>query len=190
MKSILVGACLAIVLLSGCGDKKSEQKEEAKKVEEIQSQTKIKEVAENLKVSTNKAIDKAAVIVENIAEETSVVAAKVATQTKELSKEAVTKMKVMKKELDNKIVEVKKDYNTRGKEIFVKCSGCHGVDAKKKALNQSAVIRDWDKQKILNALKGYKAGTYGGGMKSLMASQVKDLTEEDIEAVASYITVL
>ncbi|HHD79645.1 MAG TPA: nitrate reductase cytochrome c-type subunit; periplasmic nitrate reductase electron transfer subunit [Epsilonproteobacteria bacterium] len=37
---------------------------------------------------------------------------------------------------------------------------------------------------IVNALKGYKAGTYGGAMKQVMVNQVKDLKDSDIEAMS------
>ena len=37
---------------------------------------------------------------------------------------------------------------------------------------------------ILKALKGYKAGTYGGTMKQVMVNQMKDLDNSEIEAIS------
>jgi cytochrome c553 len=43
------------------------------------------------------------------------------------------------------------------------------------------------KAEIVTALKGYKDGSYGGAMKSLMKGQVASYDEAKIEAVASQI---
>lgn len=40
---------------------------------------------------------------------------------------------------------------------------------------------------IADSLKGYKAGTYGGPMKGLMAGQVKKYSDADLEAFAQTI---
>jgi len=74
-----------------------------------------------------------------------------------------------------------------GADIYKKCAGCHGVNAEKKALGKSHIIKDWDAKKIASALHGYKDGTYGGPMKALMKGQVAPLSDADIEAVAKYI---
>lgn len=74
-----------------------------------------------------------------------------------------------------------------GADIYNKCAGCHGVNAEKKALGKSQVIKGWEAAKVVSALKGYKDGTYGGAMKGLMKGQVAALSDADIEAVAKYI---
>ncbi len=187
MKLTISTICITIILLSGCGNTKTEQKSETQRAEEKQAQTTINEVAQNLKQSTNKAIDKAAIIAQDITERSSEVVSKVAKETKKISDTATEKMIVIKKEIDSKLEKVNLDLNTRGKELYAKCAGCHGIDAKKKALNKSAVIRDWNKEKIVSSLKGYKEGTYGANMKALMTNQVKNLSEDDFDALASYI---
>jgi len=67
------------------------------------------------------------------------------------------------------------------------CAGCHGADFSKKALGKSKVVKDMSKEEIVAALKGYKAGTYGGAMKGMMAGQVKNLDDAAIEAIAAEI---
>jgi len=67
------------------------------------------------------------------------------------------------------------------------CKGCHGQNFEKKALGKSKVVKDMSKDDIVNALKGYKAGTYGGPMKGMMVGQVKALSDADMEAMASEI---
>jgi cytochrome c553 len=77
-----------------------------------------------------------------------------------------------------------------GAGIFVKCAGCHGDKAQKKALNRSEVIAGWPKEKLIDAIKGYKDGTYGGAMKGVMKGRVASLNDKDIEKVSQYISSL
>jgi len=77
-----------------------------------------------------------------------------------------------------------------GAKIFVVCSSCHGSHAQNKALGKSQVIQGWKASKIEDALKGYKAGTYGGTMKAVMKGQASKLSDAQIQAVAAYISKL
>jgi cytochrome c-type protein NapB len=72
-------------------------------------------------------------------------------------------------------------YNTQA------CGACHGADFEKKAMNVSKIVKDMSKDDIVKALKGYKDGTYGGAMKGVVAGQVKNLSDADIEAIATQI---
>lgn len=94
--------------------------------------------------------------------------------------------KPTKELVQNKIAQVTKSPDA--KTLFQKCSACHGTNAQKKALNKSAIIKDWDETKIANALKGYKAGTYGGAMKGVMQAQASTLSDKEIELLAKYIS--
>jgi cytochrome c553 len=76
-----------------------------------------------------------------------------------------------------------------GAELYKKCAGCHGVNAEKKALGKSQIIKGWDAQKTVAALKGYKDGTYGGAMKALMRGQVAALNDAQIESLAKFIEI-
>jgi cytochrome c553 len=75
-----------------------------------------------------------------------------------------------------------------GATLFKKCAACHGANAEKSALGKSQVIAGWDATKVADALKGYKAGTYGGAMAGLMKGQVATLSDADIQALAEYIS--
>ena len=208
MKAILGSACVALLLLSGCGEKteKTEEKVEVKKevmkkaeavkmtkaepVQETQTKTVIKEMATDLKESTNKAIDKAAVIAENISEKSSEMMTKVTAKTEVISEQVMEKAKVMKKSLDKKYNEVVNASSENGKKLYLKCAGCHGQNGEKKALGKSAVIQGWGKDQTIKALKGYKDGTYGAAMKAIMISQVRALSDENIEDLGSFISTL
>lgn len=77
---------------------------------------------------------------------------------------------------------------TDGAALFKKCVGCHGLNAEKKALGKSKIIKGWGKNKIIEALKGYKDGSYGGVMKGVMKGQTASLNNEQIEMLAEYIS--
>jgi len=206
MKAILGSVCVALLILSGCGEKtdKTEEKVEVKtevmkKTEEVkmtksepvqETQTAIKEMASNLKESTNTAIDKAAVIAEDLSKKSTEVMTKVTEKTEVISEQVMEKAKVMKKSLDKKYNEVVNASSINGKKLYLKCAGCHGQNGEKKALGKSAVIQGWDKDKTIKVLQGYKNGTYGEAMKAIMISQVRALSDENIEDLGSYISTL
>ena len=79
---------------------------------------------------------------------------------------------------------------TNGATLYKKCAGCHGINAEKKALGKSQVIKGWEESKTITALKGYKDGTYGGMMKGVMRGQVASLNEEKIASLAKHISTL
>ena len=77
-----------------------------------------------------------------------------------------------------------------GAALYKKCAACHGVKAEKKALNKSEIIQNWTKEQLVDSMKGYKDGTYGGAMKGLMKGQVASYDDAKLEAVSEYITTL
>jgi len=64
------------------------------------------------------------------------------------------------------------------------CKGCHGVDFEKASLGSSKIVRDMSKEEVIEALLGYKNGTYGSSMKGVMIDQVKSYTEEELRTTA------
>jgi len=67
------------------------------------------------------------------------------------------------------------------------CSACHGADWSKHAMGKSKVVSEMTHADIAAALKGYKAGTYGGPMKGVMKGQVARYSDADLEAFAQTI---
>ena len=68
------------------------------------------------------------------------------------------------------------------------CAGCHGKNFEKKSMNVSKIVKDMSKEDIVKALKGYKDGSYGHSpMKGVMAGQAKNLSDADIEEIATSI---
>ena len=72
-------------------------------------------------------------------------------------------------------------------DIAKKCAACHGASFEKSALNKSKIIKGWKSDKVVAALQGYKAGTYGGAMKGLMKGQVISYSDAQLKILGDYI---
>lgn len=68
------------------------------------------------------------------------------------------------------------------------CKSCHGYEFNKAALGASKILSKMTNEEILNALNGYKDGTYGSSMKSMMKSQLMKYTNEEITEIANSIS--
>jgi cytochrome c553 len=78
-----------------------------------------------------------------------------------------------------------------GAALYAKCAGCHGKDGKTPALGKSAPIDTLDAATIVKDLEGYKAGTLNKhGMGGVMKGQAAALSEDDMKALADYISKL
>lgn len=76
---------------------------------------------------------------------------------------------------------------------FARCIPCHGENGQKVApgAKGGATIAGLNKQKLIADLRGYRAKrTDNGGAKFIMYSQAENLSDADIEALASYISSL
>lgn len=184
-KKLLLAIPLACVLFLGCSD---ESKNEAKEV----ANTTIDKVAE----ATNTTADKAVQVVEEVKKET----APIVNEVVETSKKVIESSKDVATEVAQKAVAVKENIQSTiheatapkvdGKALYARCVSCHGQNAEKKALNVSAIIQGWSKDQILQALQGYKDGSYGANMKAIMQGQVKNFDEKQLEALSLYISTL
>ena len=78
-----------------------------------------------------------------------------------------------------------------GKELYVKCGGCHGKNGEKHALGKSDIIAGQNKDVTISQLKDYRGGRLNKhGMGALMKGQVASFSNTDIKNVARYIETL
>jgi cytochrome c len=77
-----------------------------------------------------------------------------------------------------------------GKALYAKCAGCHGADGSKVPMNTGKPVKGMSAAEAEEALKGYKAGTFGGEKKAMMVKLVQPLSDEEIKALAEYIATL
>jgi len=130
---------------------------------------------------------KATTAVEATKEAASVVAEK-ATAVAEKASAAATEAK---EAVAEKVEDAKKAIadKTAGAEKInlTACAACHGADFEKKAMGVSKIVKDMTVEEIVTALNGYKDGSYGGNMKTLMKGQVGSFDEAKIKAIATQI---
>jgi len=191
----------AVLFLFGCSN---ENKQEAQKTHEsttktVEESTKIiKEEAANI---AKNVAQKSKKIVEDASDATKDMAKDVADATKDMAQNVSQTTKKMADDVTQKAKEVTKEAKESAQSIVpvsfdakayfaANCKVCHGADGEKSALNKSQIIKGWEQDKVKTALKGYKDGSYGASMKSIMKAKVKDLDDTKIEAIAKYISTL
>ncbi|WP_457744765.1 c-type cytochrome [Sulfurimonas sp.] len=182
---VLFLALVALFFLGCSEDKKSDEKAlQTQKEELVQAKAEVKEPA---KIEPKKVLN---AVKEVPAEKAVSQTVKVTPEVVEPPKKPVVEVEKVKTEIVPKEVAVIDKNEINGSIIFKKCASCHGKNAEKKALGKSQIIQGWNKMKIVNALKGYKDGTYGGAMKAVMKGQASGLSDADVNAVAEYISKL
>lgn len=73
-----------------------------------------------------------------------------------------------------------------GQAVYRTCAGCHGADGSTHAMGVSPVLKGQSAEELLEKLKGYADGSYGGAKKMIMANTLKRLTPEQMAEVAEY----
>ena len=175
MRKLLLGSAVAVALLTGCGDDKKESQTN-------QATPEIKKEETTANTQNTAAVEKAKENSEKIEE------AKETTTTVVQTKEKVI---IAPDKVEGDIKEVQKEVTEVGIDVtalYTTCGSCHGQKAEKSALGKSQVIAGWDKQRIVDALNGYKNGTYGGVMKNIMTGHVNTKTDAEIDALADLIS--
>ena len=152
-----------------------------------------------VKEAANTAVTETAAKVEEVKESTKEMAVAVVEETKEVAATAVaqgetavaaavTTAEAVVANATEAVTPVAEGLD--GEALYKSCASCHGQKAEKEALGKSQVIAGWDKEKTIQALNGYKAGTYGGVMKNIMKGQVATKTDAEIDALATFISKL
>lgn len=110
----------------------------------------------------------------------------------ETVEEAKKSVEAINKKAAQTAVQIKlTSQSANGSNLYArKCASCHGVDAKRSALNTSKVIAGWDAKKTKDALNAYKKGNYGGKMKGIMEGQSRALNDSEIKLISEYISSL
>jgi len=170
---------LATLLLLGCSDEKqgtTEQSSAAKTpVEKTQT------TVASTKVEEKTTVTQEPKKVESVEPVATKVEKKVEVPVKAASVE-----KAVERKVEAPVVATKID----GAVLFKGCVSCHGANAQKKALGKSQIIQGWESSKTLAALKGYKDGSYGSSMKGVMKAQVTKFSDDELKALAEYISTL
>jgi len=184
---IILSAVVALMLL-GCSDDNANKQTHATQLEHATptQQHATQKVAQPRKVS-----EAPKVVEKELPKETP------PAEVKKVVEVEAPKVEVVSKEIatiPNTKEEVKTQTEVKvapdGKKLYMACAACHGAKGEKSALGKSKVIQGWSVVKIEDALKGYKDGSYGGAMKGIMKGQASKLSDDEIAAVAEYISKL
>ena len=78
-----------------------------------------------------------------------------------------------------------------GQDLYKLCTVCHGEFGELQALHKSALIKGQESAKTIKQLTAYKNGELDQyGLGNIMNMQVQSLSEDDIQALANYISTL
>ena len=190
-KILMISGVAAAMLLSGCGEKKSEnapQETPAKTEKAAPAPAPVAETPAKPEAKAPAPAEAAAPAAEAVKEAAAPVKEEAAKQAEAVRKSVETEAKKATEGVEAAAAAAKKSVDAAA--LFTKCAGCHGMKGEKHALGQSNVIGGQSKAELVKKIEGYKNGTYGGAMKGLMAGQVKSLTPEEIDALADYISKL
>ncbi|MCR4942203.1 MAG: c-type cytochrome [Campylobacter sp.] len=78
-------------------------------------------------------------------------------------------------------------FGANGEELYKKCVACHGLKAEKVFNNKVPALTTFNKEQIIESMKGYKDKLNKYKMGMLMKPVSKPLSDEDIEALADFI---
>ena len=195
---IILSAVLALFLL-GCSDDATTNKAKKEITKQVQETT--DGVAQSTEAVTKKAKEATAVVTEQVKAMSQETAKKVKETSEKVTKEVIQTTNKVVKSSAEVVQKVAKDVEKKAKTIaapekpaldggklFTACAGCHGSHAERKAMGKSQVIKGWSKEKVSTALHGYKDGSYGGAMKSIMKGQASKLSDDEINAIGDYIS--
>ena len=198
INKILLGSAVTVMLITGCTEEKKATSEV--KTQEVIS-TKVDDATSKQNQEVNNTTPEKTI--EEIKENSSVVetAKETIPKLEENTKQEVTEKveekisnlpETVKEETPSVVSESKEEVaqieEPNGEVLYKSCVNCHGQKAEKEALGKSQIIAGWDKQRIIDAMNGYKAGTYGGVMKNIMKGQVLTKTDSEIQALATFIS--
>ena len=206
-KLTILSIVAAAILLGGCGDKGKEATAEAAAKATESTKTAAEQTVDTAKEATDKAADAVKSAAKSISEATEKAveatrkaasdvtdsAKEVVEDTKSAASDAVDSAKESVAAAATSVATAVTAIteSAAGAEVYKKCTGCHGADGQTKALGKSAVIAGESKDDLVTKISEYKAGTRDvAGMGNLMKGQVASLSDEDIQAVAQYISTL
>lgn len=79
----------------------------------------------------------------------------------------------------------------RAATLFKQCAGCHGADGQNKAFGKSGIIAGQSADDLIESLTFFKESDFKThSSTTVMAKQVKNLTDQDIIDLANFISKL
>lgn len=79
------------------------------------------------------------------------------------------------------------DARAAGRDKYVQCASCHGADGRSTVMGNYPKIGGQNPEYVENALKAYRDGRRQGSYAALMVAVAKQLSDQDIANLATYI---
>jgi len=205
----LYAAIAGLLILAGCDNKEVESqpsitpkttsaperpkdspqnvKSESKEIEDVTKET-VESVKKDVTEIAAEAVDSAQETQDKITEKINQTTDELAQRLEKTAQEGQERLDKVAAEVKEALPAVNKPEVASVKKPAkaAVCASCHGQNGEKVALGKSKIMNTLSKQEIIDSLKGYQDGTYGGAMKSVMLGQVKNLSDEDIEELAEF----
>ena len=71
--------------------------------------------------------------------------------------------------------------------LYKRCASCHGEDGSIEAMGgASPALKGQTSEDLFTKMKGYQDESYGGERAKLMITQVRGLSDEELQALADY----
>ncbi|MFP4486230.1 MAG: c-type cytochrome [Campylobacterales bacterium] len=199
-KGIFISASLALLLLSGCGEKEEIQSDVSNKasevtqevVQDVKSDEKKTETIDSDTKNESAEVTKEAVeALEEDDNSTQSIDADIKDSSTQTNEEIVKEVEQESKDMQEDVEKLTSNQES-GKELYeAKCQSCHGDQAQLRGLGKSEVIAGWDSAKIVNSLKGYKSGDINKyGLGATMKTTLSTMNDEQIQKVSDYISTL
>jgi len=75
-----------------------------------------------------------------------------------------------------------------GAAIYIKCAKCHGENGKHRAFGKSSKIAGWKTEQTISVINIFKNMSKYDKFAKVMNKQVSKLSDDEIRAVAEYIS--
>jgi len=190
-KKFIIGVVAISIIYTGCNDKQTTSSDE--QTVHLKTETTVDKVASSVITNVESTAKKVEEMAKDVQKSTAPVVQDISKKVKEaqktISQTTVEDVQTKIKEVSDPVIKAASEAVTthNATDLYKKCAGCHGAKAEKSALGKSKVIKGWEAEKIADALKGYKIGSYGGVMKGIMKSQVRSMNDKEIEVLSIHI---
>ncbi|WP_457594354.1 c-type cytochrome [Hydrogenimonas sp.] len=191
---MISAAVAALLLLGGCETKENRSPQHETSAVQAEGAESGAKTAEPQRVeekgSAQSTEEKSAAPEESVTQQVSEAAEAVQQKSAEIAESVKEKAEAVTEAVSDAVTKAEGSGDEAEALYKSKCAGCHGAKGEKHALGKSEVLAGQKRELLVQKIRGYKEGTFGGAMKSIMKSQVASLDDAQIEALAGYIATL
>lgn len=168
-------------LLTACSD--DSQQKAAEAVEDVKQST--SEAYEEAKKATQEVMDETQEAVSDSVDSVKETAESAGEEASDMAESASNTTKDAINEAAEEVDEAVTTASVSGQDVYSTCVGCHGASGEG---GVGPKLSGQAKDGLIEKLKTYRSGKEIGPMSAMMIPNAQQLSDAEIEAVASYIT--